>query len=83
MYPKAVFTMYENANNPVIADIVYGEKFTRMLRGLRKKHKNGDLQNKDKPDKVIEWRKLAAKQFLKRCFRKGRISANYQDARQV
>jgi hypothetical protein len=25
MHPKAVFTLYENAKNPVIADIVYGE----------------------------------------------------------
>jgi hypothetical protein len=82
MRPKTVFTLYKNANNPVIADIVYGEKFARMLRGLRKKHKNGDLQNEDKP-KAIEWSKSAAKQFLKRCFRVGTISASYQDAQQV
>jgi hypothetical protein len=82
MRPKAVFTLFKNANNPVIADILYGEKFTRMLRGLRKKHKNGDLQNEDKP-KAIEWSKSAAKQFLKICFREGTISANYQDARKV
>ena len=82
MHPKAVFTLYHNANNQVIADIVYGEKFTRMLLCLRKKHKNGDLQNEDKP-KAIEWSKSAAKQLLKRCFRAGTISANYEDAHQV
>ncbi len=82
MHPKAVFTLYHNANNQVIADIVYGEKFTRMLLCLRKKHKNGDLQNEDKP-KAIEWSKSAAKQLLKRCFRAGTIAANYLDAHQV
>jgi hypothetical protein len=80
--PKAVFTLYKNASNAVIADIVYSEKFTRMLRGLRKKHKNGDLQNEDKP-KAVEWGKSAAKQFLKRCFREGKILANYEDTQQV
>jgi hypothetical protein len=82
MRPKSVFALYEDANNPVIAGIVYGDKFTRMLRALRKKHKNGDLQNEDKP-KAIEWSKSAAKQFLKRCFRDETISSNYQDAQQV
>ena len=75
MGPKAVFKLYQDNNNPVIADIAYGEKFTCMLRGLRKKHKNGDLQKEDRP-KAIEWRKSAAKQFLKRCFQEGTISAN-------
>ena len=78
MRPNAVFALYKNE----IAGIVYGEKFVRMLRGLRKKHKNGDLQNEDKP-KAIEWSKSAAKQFLKICFREGTISANYQDVQQV
>jgi hypothetical protein len=83
MRPKAVFTLYKNANNPVIgADIVYGDKFSRMLRGLRKKQKNGDLQNEDKP-KAVDWSKSAAKQFLKRCFREATISADYQDPKQV
>jgi hypothetical protein len=83
MGPKAVFAMHENANNPAIADIVHaGGKFATMLRGLRKKHKNGDLQNEDKP-KAMEWSKSAAKQFLKTCFREGTIPAHYQDAKQV
>jgi hypothetical protein len=84
MGPKAVFLLYKNASNPPVSivDIIYGEKFRRMLRGLRKKHKNGDLQNEDKP-KAIDWSKSAAKQFLKRCFREGNISPNYQDAQQV
>jgi hypothetical protein len=82
MGPKAVFTLYQNANNPVVAEVVYGEKFTCMLPGLWKNHKNGDLQNEDQP-KAIEWSKSAAKQFWKRCFRERTISANYQDAQQV
>ena len=82
MPPKSVFALYKDTNDPVIAGIVYGDKFTRMLRALRKKHKNGDLQNEDKP-KAIEWSKSAAKQFLKKCFRDETISANYQDAKQV
>jgi hypothetical protein len=49
MLPKSVFALFKDANNPVIAGIVHGDKFTRVLRALRKKHKNGDLQNEDKP----------------------------------
>ena len=48
MPPKSVFALYKDTNDPVIAGIVYGDKFTRMLlRALRKKHKNGDLQNEE------------------------------------
>jgi hypothetical protein len=78
--PKVVFEKY--MGNPAFKDIPYGDKFTRILRLLRKKHMNGDLQNEDKP-KVIEWSKSAAKQVLKQYFREGTISSNYQDAKLV
>lgn len=82
MQPKAVFIKYGNEHELVFAGIPYSDKFTRMLRALRKKHNNGDLENEDKP-KAIEWSKSAAKQYLKKCFREGTISSNYHDPRQV
>ncbi len=65
MKPKAVFEKYKS--NPVMEGVTYGVKLTRMLRALRKKQKDGDLETEGL--KVIEWGKSAAKQFLKLSFR--------------
>ena len=55
-----------------------------MLRTLRKKHRDGDLENEDANAlKVIVWAKSAAKQFLKKCFREKVIPPDYKDAKQV
>lgn len=88
MPPKAVWQKYKDANHPDI-EVVVGdytgkprEKFTRILRSLRKKHQEGDLENEDKP-KIIKWSKSAAKQLLKKCFREKVIPSNYGDAEQV
>lgn len=83
MRPKAVWQKYMDVNNPDIQCIDYQvksirDKYTRVLRALRKKHKNGDLEHEDKP-KRIEWAKSAAKQFLKKCFREKVISTKYQE----
>lgn len=87
MRPKAVWQKYKDEQHPGIQCVDYTvkssrEKFTRMLRALRKKQKDGDLENEDKP-KVIRWRKSAAKQYLKKCFRENLISTTYQDPEQV
>ena len=86
MKPKEVWTKYKAANHDDMQCVDYEnksvrEKFTRMLRSLRKKHKNGDLENEGQ--KAIEWGKSAAKQFLKKCFKEGTIPTDYQDAKQV
>ena len=68
--PKAVWQTYVDNNNAGILCVDYSDKrirdkFTRMLRGLRKKHKDGDLENEDK--KIISlWGESVAKQFLKK-----------------
>lgn len=87
MKPKQVWNKYRTASVDAIAWIDYGdkptrEKFTRMVRALRKKHKDGDLQN-DGKKQVIVWSKSAAKQFLKKCFREQVISIDYKDAKSV
>ena len=56
-------------------------KFTRTLRNLRNKHKDGDLEHEGK--KAIVWGKSAAKQYLRRCFRDKVISTDYTDAKAV
>jgi hypothetical protein len=81
MGPKAVFERYHNTANNPLADIVYGEKFRRLLRSLRKKHRNGDLQTEGNL-KAIEWSKSGAKHLLKSLFREGTICSNYQDAQE-
>ena len=86
MKPKAVWQMYKDANNQDIQCIDYQnkpvrDKFTRMLRSLRKKHNDGDLENEGL--KVIEWGKSAAKQVLKKWFREKLIPTDYQSAEQV
>jgi hypothetical protein len=85
--PKAVWKKYKDEDNTDIQCIDYTvkpsrEKFTRILRALRKKHSNGDLENEDKP-KQIEWGKSAAKQFLKKSFREKDIATDYANAEQV
>jgi hypothetical protein len=84
MKPKAVYENYKNDPNFGCLDYTVKatrEKFTRMLRALRKKHGDGDLANEG--SKTIEWGKSAAKQHLKKCFREGTINVDYGDAQQV
>ena len=57
------------------------EKFGRMLRALRKKHKVGDLESEHK--KVIVWGKSAAKQCLKNFFRDKLMLVDCNDAEDV
>ena len=86
MKPKQVWQQYKDAKHPDMDCVDYKvkrthDKFTRMLRSLRKKHKDGDLEHEG--EKRIEWGKSAAKQFLKKCFREKLISTDYDDAEQV
>ena len=86
MRPKEVWKKYMDSGNLEIKCVDYEnkqvrDKYTRMLRSLRKKHQDGDLENEDK--KVIVWGKSAAKQFLKKCFREKLVPADYHDAEQV
>ena len=85
MKPKEVWTKYKSANAPAMQFVDYAdksirEKYTRLLRSLRKKHKDGDLENENmNNNKAIVWSKSAAKQYLKRCFREKLISVDYSD----
>lgn len=87
MRPKVVWQKYMDEANPAIQCIDYDDKsirdkYTRILRDVRKKHKNGDLENENKP-KLIKWIKSLAKQVLKKAFRAEHISPTYTDAKQV
>lgn len=82
MKPKAVYQIYAQQEHESFLAIPYGDKFTRTLRALRKKHMNGDLENEDKP-KAIVWRKSAAKQVLKQAFRSKLIPSDYTSAENV
>lgn len=79
MKPKAVYEKFKD--RPELQVITYGDKFTRLLRALRKKHIDGDLESEGL--KRLEWGKSAAKQVLKKAFREGTISVDYTSARQV
>ena len=86
MRPKQVWTQYRDANVEEILCVDYEDKgirdkFGRMLRSLRKKHRDGDLENENKG--VIKWGKSAAKQFLKRCFREKTIPVDYENPEAV
>ena len=86
MRPKQVWQKYYDADHPDIQTIDYNiratrDKFTRLLRALRKKHKDGDLENEGQ--KAIEWGKSAAKQYLKKCFRLKVIPTDYDNAEAV
>ena len=89
MRPKQVWEKYIALDSPDMRCVDYKdksarEKFGRMLRSLRKKHKDGDLENEDaNAQKVILWAKSAAKQFLKKCFRDKVISPDYKSAKLV
>lgn len=88
MKPKQVWQKYKDASHPDIQFVDYvdkstREKYTRMLRSLRKKHKDGDLENEEKTGKQIVWAKSAAKQYLKQCFRDELISVHYDNAEEV
>jgi len=89
MRPKQVWEKYINDNNTSVQFIDYKvvpvrDKFTRILRSLRKKHADGDLENEDlNAPKVLEWGKSAAKQYLKKCFREKAIAADYKAPQQV
>ena len=85
MKPKQVWQEYKEETE--VGWVDYGllqsrDKFTRMLRSLQAKHKDGDLQNEGQP-KTIEWGKSAAKQMLKRIFREGKIDPNNISADRV
>ena len=79
MKPKAVYEKYKDT--PELTLISYGDKFTRTLRSLRKKHADGDLENEGL--KVIEWGKSAAKQVLKKAFREGEVPVDYTDTKTI
>ena len=86
MKPKVVWQKYKDAGHAAIQFVDYNEKamrekFTRMLRSLRKKHKDGDLENEGK--KEIVWAKSAAKQHLKQCFKEKVVSADYTDPKEI
>ena len=86
MKPKTAWQKLKDAGHAAIQFVDYEdkgqrEKFTRMLRSLRKKHKDGDLENEGK--KQIVWAKSAAKQHLKQCFKERVIPADYTDPKQV
>ena len=90
MRPKQVWEKYSiEVDSPDMRCIDYEDKsardkFGRMLRALRKKHKDGDLENEEaNAQKVIVWAKSAAKQFLKKCFRDKVIRPDYKDAKVV
>jgi len=90
MRPKQVWQKYVDLNNQAIITCVdytnksVREKYGRMLRTVRKKHNDGDLENEDANAlKVIVWAKSAAKQFLKKCFRDKVICPDYKDAKVV
>ena len=85
MRPKQIFEKFQTS--PAMGCVDYGQKstrdkLTRMIRTLRAKHKDGDLENEDKA-KPVEWAKSAAKQHLKKCFREKLIPADYQDPKLV
>ena len=79
--PKQVYQKYIDLKISSFEQITYGDKFTRMLRTLRQKHNDGDLENEDK--RVIEWGKSAAKHYLKKCFREGIIKPDYGNPEQI
>ena len=86
MRPKAVWQKCKTSGNQDIECVDYDtvpvrNKFIRMLRSLRKKHGDGDLEHEGK--KAIVWGKSAAKQYLRKCFRDKVIPADYQDAKEV
>jgi hypothetical protein len=82
MRPKAVYEKYKDDIKFDYSNKQVSEKFSRMLRSLRNKQKDGDLENEDKPA-VIMWAKSAAKQYIKKCFRSKTIPANYEDAEKI
>ena len=86
MKPKVVWKKCKDSKHPAIQCVDYDnkqirDKFTRILRSKRSKHKDGDLENEGK--KVIVWKKSAAKQFLKLAFREKTIPTDYIDSEWV
>ena len=85
--PKALYERFLNSNHPAFifhyADKKAQDKYTRILRTLRKKHMDGDLANESEPTKPIEWGKSAAKQFLKKGFRDGTIVCEFTEKHEV
>ena len=86
MRPKVAWQMLKDANKPAIEFVDYEiktvrDKFSRMLRSLRKKHKDGDLEHEDK--KIVKWGKSAAKYFLKKCFKEKIILPDSLDAKHI
>jgi hypothetical protein len=80
MRPKEVYQeLFVDATIIDYQDKKTQEKFCRMLRSLRAKQKNGDLENEDDSSKPIVWAKSAAKQVLRTLFRDGTISTALED----
>ena len=80
MRPKEVFqTLFADCEAVDYTDHKVKEKFCRMLRTLRSKHKNGDLENEEKATKPIEWAKSAAKHVLRQWFRDSIISISFEN----
>jgi hypothetical protein len=79
MRPKEVYKRFEDQDIIDYTDKKVKEKFARMLRSLRAKHKNGDLENEDDSRKPLLWMKSAAKQVLRGLFRDGTISTAIYD----
>jgi hypothetical protein len=78
MKPKEVYQTFLDLEMIDYTDKKVREKFCRMLRLLRSKHRNGDLVNEDQPNKPIEWAKSAAKHVLRQWFRAGIISSSFE-----
>ncbi|MFA9206914.1 MAG: hypothetical protein ACEQSN_01230, partial [Yersinia sp. (in: enterobacteria)] len=78
MRPREVYQKH------FVGTIDYGdkktqEKFARMLRSLRAKQRNGDLENENNSSQPILWVKSAAKQVLRQLFRDGTLSTSLQE----
>lgn len=82
MRPKEVYDKYLDATTIDYNNKKSQEKFTRMLRGLRAKHMNGDLE-KESESKAIEWSKSAAKQVIRAWFRDGTLSTTFTDKKDL
>jgi hypothetical protein len=78
MRPKAVYQQFVNSENIDYTVNKTKEKFARMLRSLRSKHKNGDLAIEGQSKVVILWAKSAAKQILRKWFRDGTILTTFE-----
>ena len=75
MGPKAVYEKYKS--HKAFNGVQYNSTFSRRLLALRK------LFTEQKDDADIDWRTCEAKQFLKKCFKDGRIPMENYSAKSV